>query len=312
MFFKKISQIKICKAEINYKKLNPKNWEKLSFKKIIKHFAFLIIFLAALVIIRDEYKYQFEEYSQDSEVKVGEDDVINNEKKCNVQGVELHGELVTYIEPEGVDEDGNITVDKTSSEGVTYLINQANNDDSIKAIILEVDSYGGSAVAGEEINQAVLNSKKPVIASVRSAATSAAYWSIVNADMIFASEMSDIGSIGVTMSYLDKTKKNEKEGLTYNSLSIGKFKDYGDPDKMVTKEERSLMIRDMMVTYDVFIKSVAAGRKLELNKVKGLADGSSMPGQMALNNGLIDRIGSIYDVNEYISGIIKEDVDICW
>ena len=72
------------------------------------------------------------------------------------------------------------------------------------------------------------------------------------------------------------------------------------------------MIRDMMVTYDVFIKSVAAGRKLELNKVKGLADGSSMPGQMALNNGLIDRIGSIYDVNEYISGIIKEDVDICW
>ncbi len=221
-------------------------------------------------------------------------------------------DIAAAMREAGMDEDGNITVDKTSSEGVTYLINQANNDDSIKAIILEVDSYGGSAVAGEEINQAVLNSKKPVIASVRSAATSAAYWSIVNADMIFASEMSDIGSIGVTMSYLDKTKKNEKEGLTYNSLSIGKFKDYGDPDKMVTKEERSLMIRDMMVTYDVFIKSVAAGRKLELDKVKGLADGSSMPGQMALNNGLIDRIGSIYDVNEYISGIIKEDVYICW
>ncbi len=93
--FKKISQIKICKAEINYKKLNPKNWRRPQFKKIFKCLAFLIIFLAALVIIRDEYKYQFGEYLQNSEVKVEEEDVASNEKKCNVQGVELHGDLDT-------------------------------------------------------------------------------------------------------------------------------------------------------------------------------------------------------------------------
>lgn len=310
--FKRITQFKICKREINYKKLNPKNWKLPSFKKIIRGFAFLIIFLAAIIILRDEYDYQFGDYSYDLEAVINENDSGEEENNCNVQGIELRGEIVTYVTPGGKDEEEKIVVDETSSEEIIYLINQANADDNIKAIILEVDSYGGSAVAAEEINQALQSTDKLTVAFVRSAAASAAYWAASGADIIFASPLSDIGSIGVTMSYLDNTKKNAKDGLTYNSLSIGKFKDYGSPDKVLTEDEKKLIIRDLNITYDIFINTVSKNRNLPIDKVKSLADGSSMPGQMALENGLIDQLGDIYKVENYLKDKLGEDVEVCW
>lgn len=309
---KRIMLFKICKAEINYKKLNPKNWKRPSFKKMIRGLAFLIILLAALIILRDEYDYQFGEYPNDAETAVNENVSGEEEKTCNVQGIELRGEVVTYVTPEGKDEEEKIVVDETSSEEIIYLINQANADDNIKAIILEVDSYGGSPVAAEEINDALKSTNKPTVAFVRGAAVSAAYWAASGADTIFASPLSDIGSIGVTMSYLDNTKKNAKDGLTYNSLSAGKFKDYGSPDKILTEDEKRLIIRDLNITHDIFINAVSKNRNLPIEKVKALADGSSMPGQLAIENGLIDQIGGIYQVESYLKDKLGEDVEICW
>jgi signal peptide peptidase SppA len=303
---------KICKAEINYKKLNPRNWKRPSFKKMIRCLAFLIIFLAALIILRDEYDYQFGDYPYDSETAISENGSDEEEKTCNVQGIELRGEVVTYVTPEGKDEEEKNVVDETSSEEIIYLINQANADDNIKAIILEVDSYGGSAVAAEEINDALKSTNKPTVAFVRGAAASAAYWAASGANTIFASSLSDIGSIGVTMSYLDNTKKNAKDGLTYNSLSAGKFKDYGSPDKILTEDEKKLIIRDLNITHDIFINAVSKNRNLPIEKVKALADGSSMPGQLAIENGLIDQIGGIYQVESYLKDKLGEDVEVCW
>ena len=309
---KRIMQFKICKTEINYKKLNPKNWKRPPFKKIIRGLAFFIIFLGALIIVRDEYDYQFGTYPYDFGDTAVEDSASEDEMDCNVLGIELHGDVVTYITPESRDQEGNVVVDETSSEDIISLINQAENDENVKAIILEVDSYGGSAVAAEEINQALLKASKPIVAFVRSAAASAAYWTASGADIIFASSLSDIGSIGVTMSYLDNTKKNIKDGLTYNSLSIGKFKDYGNPDKPLTEDEKKLIMRDLNITHNIFIKSVSENRNLAIDKVRALADGSSMPGQMALENGLIDRIGGIYEVKSYLKDKLGEEIDICW
>ncbi|MFA5359655.1 MAG: signal peptide peptidase SppA [Patescibacteria group bacterium] len=308
---KEIMQFKICKAEINYKRLNPKNWKKPSFKKIIKGFAFFVIFLAALIIIKYEYEYQFESDTSNDDTTI-EEGIGDEESDCNVLGIELRGDVVTYVSPKDKDEEGNNTVDETSSEDIIYLIDQANTDDNIKAIILEVDSYGGSAVAAEEINQALQSTDKPTVAFVRSAAASAAYWAASGADTIFASPLSDIGSIGVTMSYLDNTKKNAKDGLTYNSLSTGKFKDYGNPDKILTEDEKKLIMRDLNITHDIFINTISKNRSLPIEKVKSLADGSSMPGQMALENGLIDRIGDIYDVEIYLKDKLGEDIEACW
>lgn len=306
--FKRILQFKICKAEINYKKLNPRNWKRPSLKKIIRFLVILAIFLAACITLKDEYEYQFGDYYSDDYLYSEEDGLT-----CNVSGIELHGDIVTYTIPENEDSDGHPLTDEVSSESIISSLMQAQADNDIKAVILEIDSYGGYPVASYEINQALHQEiTKPVIAMVRSAATSGAYLAAVGADTIFASPYSDIGGIGVTMSYVDYAKQNMKEGLTYNSLTTGKYKDYGNPDKPLTDEEKALMMRDINIINYGIIQTIATDRDLDINKVRALADGSSMPGQMAKDNGLIDEIGGITEVEKYLKDKIGEDVMTCW
>jgi protease-4 len=114
------------------------------------------------------------------------------------------------------------------------------------------------------------------------------------------------------MSYLDYTKYNEKEGLTYNQLSTGKFKDSGDPDKPLTLEEKKLFERDLNIMFNNFIQAVSENRKLSIDKVKKLADGSTMLGEMALKNGLIDKIGGPIEVRNYLKEKLNEEISVCW
>ena len=313
---KRLALFEVCKFRINYSRLHPRNLKKLSLKKMAKGLVIFLILSAVIITIKDEIMYEFklgpfaeEEYSSDELVV---DEVQGEEKTCNVKGIELRGDVVTYISPSSLDEDGNQANDETASEEVVQKINEAEADDTIKAIILEVDSTGGSPVAAEEMANALKSATKPTVALVRNGATSAAYWASTGANVIFASSMSDIGSIGVTMSYLDETKKNNIEGLTYVSLIAGKFKDYGSSNKPLTEEERILLTRDLVIIHDVFIKAVADNRGLDINKVRALADGSSMPGKMALENGLIDEIGGMSEVITYLEDKIGEEVGVCW
>lgn len=306
-FLKRILHFKICKAEMNYKKMNPRNWKKPSFKKTVKFLVILAIFLAACITLKDEYEYQFGDYYD--YYAYSEDD----NSSCNVSGIELHGDIVTYTIPDYEDADGYPLRDETSSEYIISAIMEAEANDNIKGIILEIDSYGGSPVASNEINQALhQNTTKPVVVLVRTAATSGAYVAAVAADRIFVSPYSDIGGIGVTMSYLDYAKQNTKEGLNYNSLSTGKYKDYGDPNKALSNEEKALIMRDLNIIHNGIIETIATDRNLEITKVRELADGSSMPGQIAKDNGLIDEIGGINEVEQYLKDKIGEDVVTCW
>ena len=80
----------------------------------------------------------------------------------------------------------------------------------------------------------------------------------------------------------------------------------------LTPAEQQLFMRDLKIDYDNFVKDVAANRHLDISKVTDLADGSSMTGQMAKDNGLIDQVGGIYDVESYLQKQIKTNVNICW
>ena len=292
----------------NKKRLTFKLWNRERDLKILKRIAITFIVLASLIIVKDEFVWQFgsfeDEYSADSD--------YTEEATCNVLGIELHGELTTYIPPTDTDEDGFSLIDSTASENIVYAINDAENDESIKAIILEVDSYGGYPVAGEEVAIALKKANKPTIALIREGGASAAYMAASGADIIFASKNSDVGSIGVTMSYLDYVQQNQKEGLTYIPLSSGKFKDTGDPNKPLSQEEKNLLMRDVNIVYENFVKMVAENRNLDIEKVEKMADGSTMLGEMAFENGLIDQIGGMPEVGEYLKEKIREDVEICW
>ncbi len=231
------------------------------------------------------------------------------DNSCNVIGINLHGEMFTYVPPEL--EDG----DYASGEFIISDLQDIEENpeyEAVKAVLIEIDSYGGSPVASEELSNMIKDYKLPVIAMVREGATSGAYWVASASDRIFASKMSDIGSIGVTMSYLDDSKLNEKEGYTWNSLSTGKFKDSGSEQKPLTKEERALFERDLNVIHEEFVKAVSINRNLPIEKVRELADGSSMLGEMALKNGLIDEIGSYEEVKEYLKTKYDFEPEICW
>lgn len=309
---KKILHLQIFKFKINSSMLNHRNITWLGVKKLSRGLMIITIVLASFIIVKNEVHYQLGINRNDSSEQARSDDDQTQADNCNVSGIELHGSIDTYTSYDSSDPDTTEVIDATASEEVVGAINQAENDENIKAIILEIDSYGGYPVAAEEIAQAMKSATKPTVAFIRKAGISAAYWSATGADIIFASANSDVGGIGVTNSYLDNSKKNVKDGLTYNSLSTGIFKDTQDPDKSLTEAERKLIMRDAYIINDNFIKTVATNRNLDSNKVRALADGSSMLGVAALQNGLIDKIGGIAEVKDYLKDKIGEDVEICW
>lgn len=222
---------------------------------------------------------------------------------CNVEKLSLTGTLVTYYD--GTDGD------YTYSEWIVSKIEEAQKNDKIKAIILEIDSSGGWPVAGEEIMNALINSNKTTVALIRQGGLSSAYMAAVGADKIFASRLSDVGSIGVTISYLDNVNKNNSEGAVFNQLSSGKYKDMLSPDKPLTQEERALIMRDLAIIHRNFIGFVATNRNLSVDRVTQMADGSSMLGEMALKNGLIDEIGGMNEVLKYLKEQLATDPVIC-
>lgn len=231
---------------------------------------------------------------------------------CNVQGVNIHGDIYTYVPTQGSAENPEEYQaqygDAVGSEDVVAQLWNADRDDQIKAIMIEVDSLGGYPVAGEEISNAVKELTKPVVAVIRQSGLSAAYWAISGADKIFASRNSDVGSIGVTASYLENVSKDTK----YIQLSSGKFKDTGSPDKPISEEEKNLLLRDIKITHENFIAEISQNRKLPIEEVRAIADGSSVLGDRAKTLGLIDEIGSWTVAEKYLEETIGEKPEICW
>lgn len=281
--------------------------------KILKFIAVFVVITASLIIIKDEISWQLDTSATEGGASTG--DAKSKESGCNAFGIKLRGDLVAYILSSNLnakDENAESIGDETSSEDIVYSIEAAENDDKIKAIVLDVDSYGGLSVAGEEVSIALKKANKPTVALIRGGGASAAYLAASGTDRIFASKNSDVGSIGVTMSYLDNVRQNQKEGLTYISLSSGKFKDTGNPNRSLSTEEVRILMRDVNIVHKNFVKMVAENRNLDIKKVEKMADGSTMLGEMALKNGLIDQIGGIPEVKEYLKEKIGEEVEVCW
>ena len=233
---------------------------------------------------------------------------------CSVAGINLHGELFTYL-PLGSASAGDQQgppPNQTSSERILYFIQQANDDDGIKAIVLEVDSPGGAPVAGEEIATALRHSAKPTVGVIREQGTSAAYWAVTGAKHVIASRNSIVGSIGVTQSYVDNVGKNQKDGNHYVQLSVGKYKDAGDPNRPLSAEERQLFVRDLAIVHKNFIEDVAAHRDIPVADVEKIADGSTVLGDEAKRLHLIDEIGGEPEAEAYLQTMLGEKPAICW
>lgn len=203
-----------------------------------------------------------------------------------------YGDTVAVIEITGtIQYDGS----SCSPEGLKSLLDEAEVNPDIKAVVLRVDSGGGTATAGEEMAIYVRDFSKPIVVSSASMNASAAYEISSQADYIFTAKTTAIGSIGTAMQITDLSGLYEKLGITVVDITSSESKDSTYGNRALTEEERVYyqnMVNDINET---FILTVAEGRDMSVEEVRALATGLSFTGMTAVENGLADEIGTLED-----------------
>ena len=224
------------------------------------------------------------------------------EEGCNVLGISLYGELGTYADGYAV----------TTSNSIRSILEDYGTHENIKAILVDVDSEGGSAVAGDEILHLLEEQTIPVVAQVRDLGASAAYLAILSADRIFAHPYGSVGSIGVISTFYDYSEYNQREGIKYDPIQSSPSKDAGTQERPLTKKERAMFQAEVDYIYDGFVNTVAQYRNLSREKVLQLGDGTTYLGATARDAGLIDEVGGSKEVYTYIENQINDSVRVCW
>lgn len=187
-----------------------------------------------------------------------------------------------------------------TSGTIMKQIREAAADDSVKALVLRIDSGGGSATAAEEVGRELLRFKeqtqKPIVATMGNTGASAAYWIAACAsDKIYANATTLTGSIGVYMPYMNTEELFKKIGITSDKIKSGPYKDIMSNDRPMTAEEKQILQNIVDEIYDQFVYTVSAGRRMETSKVRAIADGRIYTGRQAKNIGLVDELGDYYD-----------------
>lgn len=181
---------------------------------------------------------------------------------------------------------------------------QAADDESVRAVVLEVDSPGGGVVPSAEMRQTILDfkerSNKPVVVSMQSTAASGGYYIATAADSIVANPATLTGSLGVIVSILNYEEAEEKLGIEQESIKSGEFKDIGSPSDPLSPEEREIFQELVDEDYEEFVRVIVEGRDLPEERVRELADGRVYSGRQAEELGLVDELGNL-DVGARVS-----------
>jgi len=188
-----------------------------------------------------------------------------------------------------------ITNEITDSSTIIDQLTEFKKDKRIKAIIIRINSPGGSVGASQEIYSEVRKITKPKIVSMGDTAASGGYYIACAADRIVANPGTITGSIGVIMSFYRIDELAKKIGFTMESIKSGEFKDTGSPFREMTEREKELMNEVVLNIKEQFVRAVAQGRRLQVEKVREIADGRIFTGEMAVGLGLVDQVGNLQD-----------------
>lgn len=193
----------------------------------------------------------------------------------------------------GDGEDNSIGSDKISA-----TLRKLRTDDNIKAVVLRVNSPGGSSIASDVIWREVSLTKKvkPIVVSMGDYAASGGYYISCAADSIFAEPNTITGSIGI-FAIIPNFQKffNDKLGLSFDGVKTGKFADLGNVSRPLTPEERLMLQNTVNRGYDDFTKAVADGRHKTQAYINSIGQGRVWTGQQAIKLGLVDKLGNISD-----------------
>ncbi|WP_281185483.1 signal peptide peptidase SppA [Trichlorobacter lovleyi] len=186
-----------------------------------------------------------------------------------------------------------------STEPIRQLRHFAKKD-SVKAVVLRIDSPGGVVGPSQEIYEEVrkLAARKKVVVSMGSLAASGGYYIAAPASVIYANPGTITASIGVLIKFSNLEGLFGKLGVSSTTIKTGSFKDAGAPDRPLSPEDRAMFQALIDSTHEQFVKAVAEGRKLPVDEVRRIADGRVLSGEQARALKLVDKLGNLPDAVE--------------
>lgn len=200
--------------------------------------------------------------------------------------------------------------DEIAGSKVIQDLKELADDDDIKAVVLRVNSGGGSAYASEQIWHQVMNikAKKPIVVSMGDLAASGGYYISCAADYIYAEPTTLTGSIGIFGMFPNAGKLlNDKLGVHFSTVKTNAMSDFGDITRAFTPEERAMAQAYINKGYDLFTRRCADGRKMQQNEIKAIGEGRIWTGAHAQKIGLVDELGSLNDAIEKAKKLAKID-----
>ena len=205
-----------------------------------------------------------------------------------IRGGEGMGDKVAIIEIKG-------TI--TDSEEIIAQIHQHRDNSSVKALVLRIDSPGGSVAPVQEIFGELKKINQPIVASMGSTAASGGYYLACAAEQIYANPGTLTGSIGVVMQFIKLKDLYQKIGIEYQVIKSGEHKDIGNPQREMTQEERDLLQATIDDVRLQFIEAILQSRKdlISQEEIEFLADGRIFSGQQAFRHKLVDHLGNLPD-----------------
>lgn len=263
----------------------------------------------------DALKYKFVDgLKYKDEILEGLKDLTGGSKKGELRSVEIsdytHAETqkdadkktsknrIAVVYASGEIDAGEGNDSKIGSESVSKALRKVRLDDKVKAVVLRVNSPGGSSLASDVIWREVALTKKvkPIIVSMGDYAASGGYYISCAADSIFAEPNTITGSIGI-FAVLPNMQKflNNKLGITFDGVKTGKYADLGAVSRPLTPAEKMILQNQVNHGYDDFTKAVAAGRHKTQAYINSIGQGRVWTGSQAIKIGLVDRLGNISD-----------------
>lgn len=184
-------------------------------------------------------------------------------------------------------------------------IKAAEEDSSIRVIVLRINSPGGLVSGVKELADFIAEADKPVYAYADGLMASAAYWIGSAAREIAAPVTAGVGSIGVRTLHIDWSKWNERQGLAFTHLAAGSYKVLGNEDEPLSKDAKNYFLDQLNTLYGIFVESVAKQRGVDRKKAEKMADGKMFLAEEARDVGLIDRIET--DFESYLTTVLKKE-----
>ena len=193
---------------------------------------------------------------------------------------------------------GGLWGDGGGTDSIIRQIQAARDDETVRAVVIRINSPGGSAPASQEVGEELKKlraSGKIVFASMGDVAASGGYWIAALCDRIYANPGTITGSIGVYIPYANWQELLKKIGVSGEKIKSGPHKDMLSPERPMTEKERAIVQEMVDDLYEQFVAVVAEGRKMDPAKVRQLADGRIYTGRQARMAGLVDEMGTLED-----------------